>query len=520
MASSYSTSLRIQLINTGEQSGIWGDTTNTNWNLIQQSVAGVQSITMLNANYILTNLNGVSDEARNMVLFVGGTNSAIRQIITPLVQKVYVVYNNTTGGFAITIGGATGTLATVPTGASVLVFCDGTNFYSGISGSAGNFSVAGNSVVLGNQSVTGTSTLTGNTAVTGTFTATGALTTFGTASFTAGISNGAGGTGTILNVTAVASGTLYVGQKITSGATSNTYITALGTGTGSTGTYTVSPSQLVGSGTSMTGGVGAQALTPVAGDSSNNIATTAYVQTLAGNLGTMSTQNANAVAITGGSISNTSVAATGLSGNSATTIGEKSTVANTTASVTAGISNGSGGAGTIFNVSAVTSGTIVIGSILSGSGVTANTTVISYGTGTGSTGTYNVSASQLVSAGTSISAVAGTTVTYDVITQSVLYYTVNAAANWTLNVRGNDTTTLNTLMAVGETRTITFLATQGGTAYYQTAMTIDGTSVTPKWQGGVAPTEGNPSGIDTYVFSIVKTAASTYTVLASLTQFA
>jgi hypothetical protein len=516
MASSYSTSLRIQLINTGEQSGIWGDTTNTNWNLIQQSVAGVQSITMLNANYELTNLNGVSDEARNMVLFVGGTNSAIRQIITPLVQKVYVVYNNTTGGFAITIGGATGTLATVPSGASVLVFCDGTNFYSGISGSAGNFSIAGNSVVLGNQSVTGTSTLTGNTAVTGTFTATGALTTFGTASFTAGISNGSGGAGTILNVTAVASGTLYVGQKITSGATSNTYITALGTGSGNTGTYTVSPSQLVGSGTSMVGGVGAQTVTPVSGDSSNNIATTAYVQGLAGGLGTMSTQNANAVAITGGTIANL----TAFNAAGTTTIGEKSTVANTTASVTAGISNGSGGAGTIFNVSAVTSGTIVIGSILSGSGVTANTTVISYGTGTGSTGTYNVSASQLVSAGTSISAVANTTVTYDVITQSVLYYTANAAANWTLNVRGDDSTTLNSIMAVGETRTITFLATQGATAYYQTAMTIDGVSVTPKWQGDAAPTDGYPSGIDVYVFSIIKTASATFTVLASLTQFA
>jgi len=303
MASSYSTSLRIQLITTGEQSGIWGDTTNTNWNLIQQSVAGVQAITMVNANYTLTNLNGVSDEARNMVLFVGGTNSAVRQIITPLVPKVYVVYNNTSGGFAITIGGATGTLATVPSGASVLVFCNGTNFFSGISGSAGNFSVAGNSIVAGTQSVTG------NTTITGTFLATGgAVSTYGTASFTAGISNGAGGTGTILNVSAVASGTLVIGQKITgAGVSANTGISALGTGTGGVGTYTVTTSQLVNAGIAMTGSAGAQALTPVANDNSTNIATTAYVQTAAGNLGTMSSQNANAVAITGGTISGATV---------------------------------------------------------------------------------------------------------------------------------------------------------------------------------------------------------------------
>jgi hypothetical protein len=396
-----------------------------------------------------------------------------------------------------------------------LVFCNGTNFYSGISGSAGNFSVAGNSTIVGNETVGGTFGVTGNTTLTGTLSATGALTTYGTASFTAGISNGAGGAGTILNVSNVASGTLYVGQKITSGATSNTYISALGTGTGGTGTYTVSPSQLVGSGTSMVGGVGAQTVTPVSGDSSNNIATTAYVQGIAGTLGTMATQNANAVAITGGTVGNL----TAFNAAGTTTIGETSTVANTTASFTAGISNGGGSAGTICNVTSISSGTIVIGSILSGSGVTANTTVVSYGTGTGGTGTYNVSASQLVSAGTSISAVAGTTVTYDVKTQSVLYYTANAAANWTLNVRGDGSTTLNSLMAVGETRTITFLATQGSTAYYQSAMTIDGTSVTPKWQGGTAPTAGNTSGIDVYVFSIVKTAASTYTVLASQTQF-
>jgi hypothetical protein len=166
MASTYSTSLQLQLIGTGEQSGVWGTTTNTNWNLIEQAVAGVQSITMLNADYTLSVLNGVSDEARNMVLVVGGTNSAIRKIVAPLVNKVYVVSNNTSGGYAITIGGSSGTLATIPNGTSVLVYCDGVNFYGGITGVAGNLTVSGNIVSSG--SITGSSFSGDGTGLTGT----------------------------------------------------------------------------------------------------------------------------------------------------------------------------------------------------------------------------------------------------------------------------------------------------------------------------------------------------------------
>jgi len=176
MASTYSTSLKIQLIGNGEQSSIWGNTTNTNWNLIEQAVAGVQSITMANANYTLTDLNGISDEARNMVLVVGGSNSAIRQVITPLVPKVYMVSNNTSGGYAITVGGATGTLVTVPNGASVLVYCDGTNFYAGVSGAAGNFSIPGNNTVAGNETIGGNESIGGNLSVTGTTTLSGTAT--------------------------------------------------------------------------------------------------------------------------------------------------------------------------------------------------------------------------------------------------------------------------------------------------------------------------------------------------------
>jgi len=119
-----------------------------------------------------------------------------------------------------------------------------------------------------------------------------------------------------------------------------------------------------------------------------------------------------------------------------------------------------------------------------------------------------------------VSATAATgTINYDVTTQSVLYYTTSASANWTVNIRGNGTTSLNTLMAVGQSVTVAFLVTQGATAYYNSALTIDGTSVTPKYQGGTAWSSGNASGIDSYVYTIIKTASATYTVLASQTQF-
>jgi len=121
---------------------------------------------------------------------------------------------------------------------------------------------------------------------------------------------------------------------------------------------------------------------------------------------------------------------------------------------------------------------------------------------------------------TTISATAATgTINYDVTTQSVLYYTTSASANWTVNVRGNSSTSLDTLMSTGQAITVVFLVTQGATAYYNNAFTIDGSSVTPKYQGGTAWTSGNASGIDAYSYTIVKTGSAAFTVFAAQTQF-
>jgi hypothetical protein len=225
MASTYSPSLRLELIGDGDQSGIWGQTTNNNLGaLIEQAVSGVITIAMTNATYTMSNFNGVVDEARNQVLVVTGTNTAVRNLVAPLVEKTYVVQNNTTGGYAIQIIGASGLGVTIPNGIAAYVYCDGTNFYNAISGSVGNYTVNGNLTVTGTTALTGA--LTGSTAV-------------------------------------------------FSGAISSVSPTFTGTPT---------------------------AITASPGTNTTQIATTAFVTTATGALGTMSTQNANNVAITGGSI--------------------------------------------------------------------------------------------------------------------------------------------------------------------------------------------------------------------------
>jgi hypothetical protein len=223
MASTYSPSLRLELIGDGDQSGIWGQTTNNNLGgLLEQAVSGVITITMTDANYTMSNYNGVVDEARNQVLIVTGTLTATRNLIAPLVEKTYVVQNSTTGGQSIQLIGSSGLGVTIPNGIAAYVYSDGINFYNAISGSVGNYKVNGNLTVTGTAAITGATTLSSTLAVTGTTTFTG----------------------------------------IPSGPTATT------------------------------------------GTNTTQLATTAFVQasTTALGLGTMSTQNANAVAITGGTV--------------------------------------------------------------------------------------------------------------------------------------------------------------------------------------------------------------------------
>lgn len=234
MASTYSPTLRIELIGAGDQDGTWGDTTNSNLGtIIEAAITGVQPITFADANYTLTAFNGLPDEARNAVLVLDGVNTAQRNLVAPAVEKTYVIKNGTGANVAITTG--SGANVVVQNGETKQVFCDGTNFYL-------------SSVVAGT------------------------------------------GTGSIV--------------------------------------YSNSPT--------LTGTPAAPTAAP--GTNTTQIATTAFVQNVAGALGTMSSQNANAVAITGGTLANVALTTSTVNGN---TVGSNSVGARTVStSAPTGGSNG------------------------------------------------------------------------------------------------------------------------------------------------------------------------------------
>jgi len=256
MATTYSTSLNLAYIGTGDQSGTWGATTNTNLNLLEQAITSVASISLSGTSYTLVPLNGVSDNPRNMVLVFGGTPGGTVTVTAPLVQKFYVITNNTAYNIIMAATGGSISL-TIPSGITAQCYCDGlTGFYSAQTGSAGNFLVNGNLNVTGNTADVGNLSVSGTASLNGTSTA----------------------------------------------------------------------------------------VTPTLGDNSTKIATTAFVATATGALGTMSAQNANSVSITGGTINGTTIGGSTAAAGTFTTIasGQQTvtgyTGSNLLSALTAGVS--------------------------------------------------------------------------------------------------------------------------------------------------------------------------------------
>lgn len=202
------------------------------------------------------------------------------------------------------------------------------------------------------------------------------------------------------------------------------------------------------------------------------------------------------------------------------------------------VSNGGGAAGapTLSLASAITApGSLATTTTLaSGTTLTAGTS-LSVGTTAAFTGVATFTAQDVHNGGMDVNdalhidevyetvvdtaSAPSATTNFDVKSGSIQRYTSNAANNWTLNVRGDGSTTLDSLMAVGQSLSIEFVAINGATPYYQTALTIDGNSVTPKWANGTAPSAGNASAHDVYRLQIVKTASATFTVYESQTKY-
>lgn len=165
MPSSYTPSLRLVLPVTGELVGTWGDTANDGLTaLVDSSVAGTASVAMSDANYTLSVANGAADESRQMFITLTGTLSAARNVVCPSNSKLYFVTNSTTGGFSIVFKTSAGTGITVPNGARLIVYCDGTNVVDAITQMSalqviGALGVTGALTVASDSSFNGTGAL-------------------------------------------------------------------------------------------------------------------------------------------------------------------------------------------------------------------------------------------------------------------------------------------------------------------------------------------------------------------------
>lgn len=355
MASSYSTDLKLELMVTGENSGTWGDKTNTNLNLVQQAIAGYEAIDVASSDVTLAMTNATLSNARNAVLNLTGTLAGTRVVNVPDgIEKTYIVKDSTTrSGNTLTFKTVSGTGVTIVAGKTHVIYVDGTNavdvfFLKDVVEDTtpqlgGDLDANGNNIKM--DDATGIQDDSGNEQIK--FAKTGSAVN----EFT-----------------------------VTNAATGN-----------------------------------APALSATGGDTNIDLNVTP--------------KGIGRVTLGAAKIEQTA---------------EKATVAATAAS-----------------------------------------------------GTVN----------------------FDVITQAVLYFTSNASGNWTLNIRGDGSNSLDSIMDTGESITVAHLVTMT-TAYYNSAVQIDGTGVTPEWQNGSAPSSGNANSVDVYTYTVIKTGSATFKVFAAQQQYA
>ena len=216
MTTTYSPSLKLALVGTGDQSGTWGQTTNTNLGtLLEQAITGVTAISLQGiSSYTLTNYNGTSDDARNAVLIFTGTPSSAPTITAPAQNKLYAIVNNTTQPLTMVASGGAVSLV-IPALSTGQAYCDASNvsgngigFYSAQTTAAGNWNVGGNLIVAGTSTHTGStimSTLTATTISAGSVTVSGVVSASGAVIGSSFTGAGTGLTGTAASLTAAVS---------------------------------------------------------------------------------------------------------------------------------------------------------------------------------------------------------------------------------------------------------------------------------------------------------------------------
>jgi len=412
----YTTNGGIKKIATGDESGTWGTSTNTNFDILDRITNGVGSITLSGTTHTLTTTDGTLSDGMFKVLVLGGSPSGTNTItVAPNdAQKLYFIKNGS--GQDAVISQGSGANVTVGNGDSAIVYCDGAGAGAAVTDMSSDFGALAASNNLSDLA-----------------SATTALTNLGLTATAAEINyNDITALGTVeasKTVTADASADVHFGDsdKLTFGASndleifhdgSNSYIKDVGTGYLNITTD--------GSDIRLQKGAGE------------------YLASFIPD-----------------------------------------------------------GAVTLYYDNAAKIATTTSGIDVTGTAVTDGVTV---------DGTLDIE--EVYEKVTTATSTTGT-ITFDTTAQGVEFYTANQTANRTINFSN-----VNANLAIGQSITSAVLLTQGSTAYYLNAYQVDGSTVTPKWSGGSAPTGGNASGIDSYSFTIIKTADATFTVLASQTQFA
>ena len=413
----YTTNGGIKKIATGDESGTWGTSTNTNFDIIDRITNGVGSITLTGTTHTLTTSDGTLSDGMFKVLVLGGSPSGTNTItVAPNdAQKLYFIKNGS--GQDAVISQGSGANVTVPNGESRIVYCDGAGAGAAVADISSDFGALDASNNLSDLA-SATTALT-NLGLTATATELNYndINTLGTNQASKVVTTDASG-----NTKFPDNYNAYFGdsadlQIYHSSSDNNTYIIE-----GGSGSLVIAADQL-------------------------------YVQNAA-------RSETKALFTTDGGVS--------LRYNDV----EKFQTTSTGIDVT----------GTAVTDGVTVDGTLDIEEVYE-----------KFDTSTSTTGTIGF------------------------VTDSygIRYFTANQTANRTINF-----TNVNSNLAIGQSVTCSVLLTQGGTAYYLNAYQVDGSTVTPKWSGGSAPTEGNASGIDVYTFTIIKTADATFTVLASQTQYA
>lgn len=411
----YTTNGGIKKIATGDESGTWGTSTNTNFDIIDRLTNGVGTITLSGTTHTLTTSDGSLSDGMFKVLVLGGSPSGTNTItVAPNdAQKLYFVKNGS--GQSAVFSQGSGANVTVPNGESRIIYCDGAGAGAAVTDVSSNFGALDASNNLSDLASAAT-----------------ALTNLGLTATAAEINYN--------DITTL--GTVEASKTVTADSGGNV-------------TWPDNEKALFGTGSELQiYHDGSNSKIHDAGTGSLIVNATDFYLANAGNTNNLLR------AIDGGQVD------VYHSGN--------------------------------IKLSTTSTGINVVGTAVT-DGVTVD-------------GTLDIE--EVYEKVTTITSTTGT-ITYDTTAQGIIYATANQTANRTINFSN-----VNSNLSTGQSVTCTMLLTNGTTAYYLNAYQVDGSTVTPKWSGGSAPSAGNASGIDAYTFTIIKTADATFTVLASLTDFA